>query len=76
MKNNTQAYQMDNNKQSEYDSSTDPNNPDNHREHQFCTDMSCGCHEDSDEIQLLDAFYQEGLVSTDDADRIYHGKTL
>ena len=59
-----------------YDSSTDPRNPDNHNEHQFCTNLDCPDKEDLDEIALLGAFYEEGLVSAEDADRIYHGKTL
>lgn len=59
-----------------YDSSVDPNNPDNHAEHQFCTDMSCPCHDDQDEIGLLESFRQDGEVSTDDANRIYRGQTL
>jgi hypothetical protein len=60
----------------DYDSSTDPRNPDNHQEHQFCTDMNCGDKEDQDEIALLGAFYDEGLVSSEDADRIYKGRTV
>ena len=60
----------------EYDSSTDPANPDNHAVHQFCTDPGCADKEDSDEIALLGAFYDEGLVSAEDADRIYHGQTV
>ena len=59
-----------------YDSSTDPRNPDNHSEHQFCTNPDCPDKEDQDEVAILGNFYAEGLVSTEDADRIYHGKTL
>jgi hypothetical protein len=61
---------------SDYDSATDPNNPDNHAVHQFCTDMNCADKEDADEIALLGAFYDEGLVSANDADNIYRGRTL
>ena len=60
----------------DYDSATDPRNPDNHAEHQFCTDPQCQDKEDQDEIALLGAFYDEGLVSASDADNIYHGRTL
>ncbi len=60
----------------EYESATDPRNPDNHSEHRFCTDPNCSDKEDADEIALLGAFYQEGLVSANDADNIYHGRTL
>ncbi len=60
----------------EYDSATDPRNPDNHQEHQFCTDPNCADKEDPDEIALLGAFYDEGPVSAGDADRIYRGGTI
>ena len=45
-------------------------------EHPFCNDMSCPCHEDQESIQQLGGYYQEGLVSEADAERIYRGKTL
>lgn len=60
----------------DYDSATDPRNPDNHDVHQFCTDPNCADKEDQDEIALLGAFYNEGLVSADDAQRIYQGRTI
>ncbi len=61
----------------EYDPSTNnPADPDNHAEHMFCTDMACPCHEDSDEIGLLNTFYQDGEVSVEDADRIFRGRTV
>lgn len=42
----------------------------------FCGDMSCECHEDEELIGELNQQYQDGLVSADDADRIYRGKTI
>ena len=44
--------------------------------HEFCTDMSCPCHQDPDNLDELNEYYQEGLVSAQDADNIYRGKTL
>jgi hypothetical protein len=63
--------------QEDYDSSTDPNNPDNHSVHQFCTDPNCPDKaDDSPQVQELNQFYTDGLVSADDAYRIFHGKTV
>jgi hypothetical protein len=45
-------------------------------ENPFCDDMSCPCHEDKDAINDLTDYYQDGLVSREDADRIYRGQTL
>ena len=45
-------------------------------DHPFCDDMTCPCHEDSDAVGELNGYHQDGLVSTNDADRIYRGKTL
>ena len=42
----------------------------------FCYDMTCPCHENSDSIQTLGEAVQEGLATTTDADRIYHGQTV
>jgi hypothetical protein len=44
--------------------------------HPFCADPSCPCHEDADAINELHGYYQDGLVSAQDADHIYRGKTL
>jgi len=45
-------------------------------DHPFCGDMSCPCHEDQANIDKLNGHYQDGLVSQQDADNIYRGKTL
>ncbi len=42
----------------------------------FCDDMSCPCHEDQSATYDLNGYYSDGLVSRDDADRIYRGKTF
>jgi hypothetical protein len=44
-------------------------------DHPFCDDLTCPCHEDQDAINDLNNCYQDGLVSRDDADRIYRGLT-
>ena len=44
--------------------------------HNFCDDMTCPCHEDSDNIQALGDAVQSGLASVGDADRIYHSRTV
>jgi len=46
-------------------------------DHPFCDDVDgCPCHEDKEAIDELNGYYQEGLVSAQDADNIYRGKTL
>jgi hypothetical protein len=45
-------------------------------ENPFCDDMTCPCHDDTDAINDLNDAYQGGLVSREDADRIYRGRTI
>jgi hypothetical protein len=45
-------------------------------DHLFCDDLSCPCHSDQDNINELNGYYQEGLVSSTDADNIYRGRTI
>ena len=45
-------------------------------DHPFCDDLTCPCHEDQEAIAELHGYYDAGLVSRDDADRIYRGLTL
>ena len=45
-------------------------------ENPFCDDMTCPCHEDADAINDLTGYYHDGLVSREDADRIFRGQTL
>lgn len=42
----------------------------------FCPNESCDCREDQDAIQNLHWQYREGLVSREDVERIYHGRTV
>jgi hypothetical protein len=45
-------------------------------EHPFCDDSSCPCKSDQEAIDTLNGYYQDGLVSAEDADKMYKGKTL
>jgi len=45
-------------------------------ENPFCNDLSCPCHEDQSKVGKLNNYYQDGLVSAEDADRIFRGKAL
>ena len=45
-------------------------------DHPFCDDPTCPCKENQDAIGELNGHYQEGLVSSADADRISRGHTL
>jgi hypothetical protein len=61
----------------DYDSASDPRNPDSHQDHMFCTDPDCmDKADDSPQTQELNQYYQDGLVSSQDADNIYHGRTV
>ncbi len=40
----------------------------------FCSDASCPCHEDQDAIGNLYQHWQDGEVSDQDRDNIYHGR--
>jgi hypothetical protein len=42
----------------------------------FCDDLSCPCHEDRDAIEKVNEQVQEGLLSKEDADRLYRGKLI
>lgn len=42
----------------------------------FCPDMSCPDKEDQDAINQLHAWHQDGLLSDEDRDNIYRGRTL
>jgi hypothetical protein len=44
--------------------------------HEFCDDPTCPCKQDQEAIDSLNGYYQDGLVSAADADRIYQGHTL
>jgi hypothetical protein len=42
----------------------------------FCSDMDCPCHEETENVDELGQYYQDGLVSNQDAHNIYRGKTV
>ncbi len=44
------------------------------KEHPFCFDPSCPCHEDMNNIAPVNAAYQEGLVTSDEASNIAKGR--
>jgi hypothetical protein len=45
-------------------------------EHEFCSDMSCRCHEDQEAIQRVAGQVTDGLLTSKEADRYYRGETL
>jgi len=45
-------------------------------EHPFCADMSCPCHEDAEAVAQVQHWLSEGLLTAEDADRIYRGQSL
>ncbi len=47
-----------------------------HNSNGFCDDMTHECHENSESIAELEQTRQDGEVSEDDVDRIFHGKTV
>lgn len=42
----------------------------------FCWNDGCPCREDQDAIGTLNEAYQGGLVTSDECDSIYHGRTV
>lgn len=54
----------------------EPVYPAQHNGSGFCWDPTCPDKEDQDNIQALGQAVQDGLVSVDDANRIYHGRTV
>jgi hypothetical protein len=47
-----------------------------HNDAGFCYDMTHECHENQQSLQELQQDHQDGLVSDNDRDRIYRGKTF
>jgi hypothetical protein len=54
----------------------DDNQYSEHSEHLFCYDPHCPCKESRVLIGDLADAVEEGLVSTDDANRIYRGRVV
>jgi hypothetical protein len=42
----------------------------------FCYDMTCPCHEDGECIHAIGQAVQDGEVTVEEADNIYHGQTI
>lgn len=42
----------------------------------FCYNMSCNCHENQEKIDALEQMRQDGLVSDQDCDNIFRGRTI
>lgn len=47
-----------------------------HNDSGFCDDMSHECHENQESVTDLNKAILNGLITTDDADLIYRGKTV
>ena len=45
-------------------------------ENPFCYDPTCPCHEDESLVADVNAAYQEGIITADDATRIVWGRTI
>lgn len=45
-------------------------------DHLFCDDMSCPCHEDSDNLQALGDWADAGLIGSTDGMLYYTGRTV
>jgi hypothetical protein len=45
-------------------------------DHLFCDDPTCPCHEDEENQQTLQEWYDDGLIGSVDGDNIYHGRTI
>lgn len=48
----------------------------NHSEVLFCGDPKCPDQEDQERIGTVAQWYSDGLVSSQDADNIYRGRTI
>lgn len=47
-----------------------------HNDGGFCDDMAHECHENQESITELNSAIVDGLITTDNADLIYRGKTV
>jgi hypothetical protein len=45
-------------------------------EHPFCFDMTCYCHSNQEAIEQTARDVADGLLSVEDADRVYRGRTV
>lgn len=42
----------------------------------WCADMSCACHEDTGEMDQAQDYIDDGLLTTQEADNLYRGRTI
>lgn len=51
-----------------------------YREHSenrlFCGEDDCPCHEDEENMDRLNEWYNDGLIGSVDGENIYHGRTI
>lgn len=45
-------------------------------QHPFCYNEKCLCHEDAEQIASVNEYYQQGLVTSEEATRIVKGQSL
>ncbi len=45
-------------------------------DHLFCDDDTCPCHEDEENLQTLQGWYDNGLLGATDGDLLYRGRTI
>lgn len=45
-------------------------------DHLFCDDPTCPCHEDQDNLDQLQGWYDNGEIGSVDGDLIYRGRTI
>jgi hypothetical protein len=45
-------------------------------DHLFCDDPTCPCHEENDSIEQVQTWISDGLITAEDADRLYRGMTV
>lgn len=47
-----------------------------HNDSGFCDDMTYACHENAESIKKLNQAIQDGIVTAEDANRIFRGQTV
>lgn len=45
-------------------------------DHPFCDELDCLCHEDQEALAQVQTWITDGLITAEDADRIYRGMTV
>lgn len=42
----------------------------------WCSDMGCYCHEDTGSMDQAQDYIDDGLLTAQEADNLYHGRTV